>query len=281
MNTKTALVTGGTDGVGKSIVKALVAKHYNVFFIGANQDKGLKLEAELKKTLAGDTDTNVSFIHLDLSDIKSVKQFAGVFSETHARLDLLLLSAGVAIPKRLETDDGIEKTFAIGYLSAFVLCHELAPLLAKGDKSRILLVSGGGEVVLKERLDFNDFNNVKNYNAIKSAARTVHAKTVLTEVLSKEFADKDIDVNCFHPGIVKSGLGRNMPWPISFAFKGASLVMPRESKTGIYACISESLNGVTGQFLVSKKRIPLKFNEAYKEKLIKNTESILSAVFDS
>lgn len=274
METKTALVSGGTDGVGKSIVEALVEHHYDVYFIGSNKAKGLKLESELKRK----ANSKVSFVLLDLSDLKAVKQFAVSLSETLPRLDLLLLSAGVALPKRLETPEGIEKTFAIGYLSAYILTKELIPLLEKGDKSRVLTVSGGGPIVLKERLDFDDFNNAKTYNAIKAAARTVHAKTVLTEILADKLESKKITVNSFHPGIVKSGLARELPRPLSWGFNSVSMFMPRVSKTGIYACLSDSLDGVSGQFIINKKQIPLKFNQAYKEKLIEKTENILSKV---
>jgi hypothetical protein len=157
-----------------------------------------------------------------------------------------------------------------------MLSQALVPLLEKGENARILTVSGGGAIVLKERLKFDDLNYAKNYNGFNAAARTVHAKVVLSQILAEQLADKGIDSNSFHPGVVKSGLGRNMPWPVSVGFKVASQFMPKNSSTGIYACLSDSLNGVTGTFFEGNKQKSLKFSEAYRNTLIEKTEAMLA-----
>ncbi len=275
MTSKTALVAGGTGGVGLSIVRALVKNNYNVFFIGTNKHKGLRIESELKKNY----NTKICFVALDLSDLRSVKKYAVDFSEQNDQLDLLVNVAGVVLPKRQETQDGLEKTFAIGYLSAFILSVELTSLLEKSAHPRILNVSGGAALALKGKLNFSDLNSSKKYNGFLAAAKTVHAKTVLAEILSEKLLDKKIDVNAFHPGIVVSGLARNMAWPLRWLVKTAFVFLPKDSKTGVRACISDSLNGVTGQYLVDKNQIPLQFEKPYKEKLWQETEKILTGVY--
>src|SRR5690606_16123860 len=168
--------------------------------------------------------------------------------------------------------------FAVGYLSAYLISNMLLPLLEKGENPRVLTVSGGGPLVLKERLKFDDLHLKNNYSAPVAAMRTVHAKVVLTQVLAEQWAEKGIDSNTFHPGIVKGGLGRHLPWPLNMSFKLASQFMPRDSSTGIYVCLDETLNGVTGKFFHNKKQVPLKFSDEYKNKLITETEAMLAGI---
>ena len=109
------------------------------------------------------------------------------------------------------TPEGFEKTFAIGYLSAILLCTELAPALAKGEQARIVNVAGVPAMVLKaDRLDLSDLNFEKNYSGMRVAIDTIHAKTVASEILAEKFADQGICVNSFHPGAVKGDVFRNM-----------------------------------------------------------------------
>jgi|LGOV01.1.fsa_nt_gb NAD(P)-dependent dehydrogenase (short-subunit alcohol dehydrogenase family) len=272
MNSKTALVTGGTSGVGLSIVRELVKNDFNVFFIGTDAQKGKEIEAELNKV----NSSKNTFVKLDLSDIKKVYKFANTFKNNVNSLDLLANVAGVVLLKRQETLQQLEKTFTIGYLSAFILSTELIPLLEKNKHSRIVNVNGLPTQVINATLDFDNLYFKKKYSGFKTAIATVHAKTVLTEILSEKLRDKAIDVNSFHPGTVKSGLTRNMPIALKLMAKMVSPFMSKTSKNGIYTCLSNKITGITGQIIVNKKPIKLNFAKEYKEKLWKATEEIIA-----
>lgn len=273
---KTAIVTGGTDGVGLSIVRALLKEDFSVYFIGSNREKGERVQADLHTDFGANA--SAQFMQADLSDMKAVKALADSLLEKLDRLDVLLFSAGVVLPKRKETVDGFELTFAVNYLSAYVLAKYLSPLLEKTDHARVLTVSGGAPLVLKERLDMDDLHLQKSYNGFKAAANAVHAKVVLSQLLAGQFEGKSVDSNTFHPGVVKSGLTRNLPWPLSLAGKTASQLMPRECKSGKRACLDESLTGVSGHFLYNNTRIPLKFSAAYTSALKEKTEAMLAGL---
>lgn len=277
MKGKVAIVSGGTSGVGLSIVKHLAANNYNVFFIGSNQVKGKKIEGDLRKISQQD----IHFVCLDLSKIKEVNEFVNNFKAQHQQLDLLMNIAGMVNPNRIETPEGIEKTFATGYLSAFVLSTGLIPLLEKTKHSRILNVAGDPSLILKAKLNFDDLNFTKNYNGFKTAIATVHAKTVLTEILSEKLAGNNVDVNSFHPGIVKSDLTRNLPFFVRTLLKIASPFMSDVSKTGVYVSTSDAIQGLSGHLFVNKKTIPLHFDKPYKDKLWEETERMLSGLKQS
>lgn len=272
MNSKTALVTGGTSGVGLSIVRELAKNNFNVFFIGTDAQKGKEIEAELNKV----NSSKNTFVKLDLSDIKKVYKFTHTFKNKISNLDLLANIAGVVLLKRQETLQQLEKTFAIGYLSAFILSTELIPLLEKNKHSRIVNVSGIPTQVINATLDFDDLYFKKKYSGFKTAIATIHAKTILTEILSEKLKDKAIDVNSFHPGTVKSGLTRNMPIVLKLMAKMVSPFMSKASKNGIYTSLSNKITGITGQIIVNKKPIKLDFAKEYKEKLWEETEAIIA-----
>jgi NAD(P)-dependent dehydrogenase (short-subunit alcohol dehydrogenase family) len=269
---RTGLVTGGTDGVGRSLARAMVKKQFAVHVVGSSEEKGKQLEADLNDIGPG----SAKFWQLDLADIDAVLAFSKSFSSQVDHIDRLVFSAGVLLPRRMESPQGFELTFSIGYLSAYILVNKLQRLLSTAGNARVLMVSGGGAIVLRETLDFDNLLLTESYSAPKAAARTVHAKTVLAQVLAENFSDKGICVNAFHPGIVRSKLGRNLPGPLSSVFGMVSRLMSEDSNTGIYACLSEEMEGKTGLFLEGRKKKTLDFDKEYCERLIRETEDLLA-----
>jgi NAD(P)-dependent dehydrogenase (short-subunit alcohol dehydrogenase family) len=271
---KTALIAGGTSGIGRSIAMALLETNYEVLLIGKNQSKGVALEAKFNANHPG----RVQFIQLDLSEIKAVRSFAEQFAQKHSKLHLLANVAGVMESKRQITNEGFEKTFAVGYLSAFVLSTQLAPLLEKAPNGRIANVAGVESFIFKARLDFDDLTFSRDYGSFKVAITTVHAKTVLTQLLSEKYASAKIDINAFHPGAVRSDLMKNMPWLTRQMFKIPSLFMTKTSKTGIRVSIASDLQGTSEKYITDKKTVDLNFEKSYQDQLWKETEKMLAGI---
>ena len=63
---KTAIISGGTSGVGLSIARHLIASNYNVVLIGSNGAKGKRIEASLNEQYP----KQVEFVQLDLSNLR-------------------------------------------------------------------------------------------------------------------------------------------------------------------------------------------------------------------
>jgi retinol dehydrogenase-12 len=272
-NDKTALVTDGTSGVGLSVLPALIKAGFFVHFVGTNVDKGRAIEASLN----GDGE-RARFHQLDLSNIRAVHDFAGELREALPSLDLLLNVAGVMLPTRQLTAEGFEKTFAINYLSAVVLSRALTPLLAQAPGGRIANVAGRPDFALTPGLDMDDLELAKKYSGMKAAILSIHAKTVMTEVMAAQLKPQGIDVNCFHPGAIKGGVGRNMALPFRALFAVANLFMAKTSKSGVYVSTAEELKGVTGQFFEGTKGQTLSFDADYKDRLVQETERRLEQV---
>lgn len=151
-----------------------------------------------------------------------------------------------------------------------------SPAAGKAGHARIINVGGVPSFILKPRLEFEkklDFT--ERYSGMHVAFDTVHAKTLLTEVFADRLASQGIDVNAFHPGTVKSDMGRNMSFPISVVFKVANVFMSNTSKTGIHLATSDDVTGMTGQIFVGKKPRPLNFDQGYKDRLWTVTEQMI------
>ena len=271
---KKALISGGTSGIGLSIAKHLIASNYNVVLIGSNGPKGKLIEASLNEQYP----KQVEFVQLDLSNLRDTKKFTTDFISINTKLDLLVNTAGIFSPKRIVTNEGFEKTFAIGYLSAYLLSTELACLLEKAEYGRITNVSGIKFMIMKQKLDFDDLSFSKNYSMLKSGMSTIHAKTVLTEILAEKYANKGIDVNAFHPGLVKSDLTKNLEWWKRMLFKIPQLFFGKASTTGIFVSSSSTLNKITGKHFINKEPSDLNFEKEYKQKLLEQTEQLLAKI---
>ena len=193
-------------------------------------------------------------------------------------MDLLVNTAGIFSPKRILTIEGFEKTFAVGYLSAYLLSTQLASILEKAEYGRITNVSGIKSMIMKKKLDFDDISFSKNYSMINTAITTIHAKTVLTEILAEKYTNQGIDVNSFHPGAVKSDLTKNLEWWKRMLFSIPELFFGKETTTGIFVSSSPMLNKVTGKYFIKQEPVELNFEKAYKQKLQEQTEQLLAKI---
>jgi NAD(P)-dependent dehydrogenase (short-subunit alcohol dehydrogenase family) len=271
---KKALISGGTSGIGLSIAKNLIASNYKVVLIGSNGPKGKLIEASLNEKYP----KQVEFVQLDLSSLRDTKKFTTDFISKNAKLDLLVNTAGIFSPNRIVTSEGFEKTFAVGYLSAYLLSTQLAGILEKAEYGRIANVAGIKSMIMKKKLDFDDLSFSKNYSMINTAATTIHAKTVLTEILAEKYANQGIDVNSFHPGAVKSDLAKKLEGWKRMLFSIPLLFMGKESTNGIFVSSSPTLNKVTGKYFIKKEPIELNFGKEYKQKLQEQTEQLLADI---
>ena len=180
---KTVLVTGGTDGIGKGMVLSYLAKNYHVFAVGTSENKGDALLEEAEKLGSG----KVTFLKADLSLVEENRRVAKIVSEQEKTLDALVLCAASlkAQPSYIETKEGIEFTFALYYLSRYILCYKLKDMLEKAENPIIINVAAPG---MKGPVYWEDLQMKENYDGQKAQ---FHGSR-LNDLLGVWFCEKDL-----------------------------------------------------------------------------------------
>src|SRR5258708_3720207 len=125
-STKHALVTGGTDGIGKEIAARLAHLGVQVLIVGRDLAKGKRAELDLREC---SRNRNVNFFPADLSLVREAHRVANEVRSRYSSLHYLVHSAGLVRGRYQLTEEGVESNFAINYLSRFALTNSLLSLL--------------------------------------------------------------------------------------------------------------------------------------------------------
>jgi len=211
---KTALVTGGTDGIGKEIAIGLAADGQHVIIVGHDESKGIQAKHEILAA-SGNINATVEFICADLSLVSETERLVKTVTRCRTKLDYLVPSAGVVLGHRSITSEGIETNFALNYLSRFVLIKGLLPMLCTSGRSdapsRILLISGAA---MNGAVYFDDVNLTRNFSTIRAVRQFCRANDLLTIELAAQLTKRSsaVTINCLKYGVVKTHIRKNFPW---------------------------------------------------------------------
>ena len=139
---KTYVITGANAGAGYAATEILLSKGASVVMLNRNKNKTKIALENLRKKLG--TDIQVSFIHLDLANLASVKKGAAEVLDKVPKIDALLCNAAVAqIAKREYTNDGFESQLGINHYGHFLLTNLLFNRIEQSE-GRIVIVSSEG-----------------------------------------------------------------------------------------------------------------------------------------
>ena len=210
---KTILVTGGTDGVGKGLVLHYLKNDYKVIAVGTSAAKAGQLRAD---ATAMEKENNLQFIQANLSLVSENRKLVAMIKERYNALDGLIMCAASLKPqeKYTETSEGFEFTFALYYLSRYVLSNELKDLLNLAENPFILNVAAPG---MKGQINWDDIQFTNNY---KGQSVQFHGSR-LNDLLGVSFTERDmtkkIKYMLFNPMAVRTDGAAKM-------FEGKSLM---------------------------------------------------------
>ncbi len=188
------LVTGSTNGLGREVALAMAGRGAHVIVHGRDRARGLEV---LERIAAGGTGS-ASFHEADLGSMTRVRALGEAILRDHDRLDILVNNAGIWLPgesARRTSADGHELSFAVNYLSHFLLTRMLLPIIPPSPTSRIVNVSSGAQTPI----DFDDPMLEEGYSGSRGYAQSKLAQILFTFDLAEELADTGIRVNALHP----------------------------------------------------------------------------------
>lgn len=196
---RTIVVSGGTDGMGRALALARAERGDQVIALGSNSAKGRRLTAEADRIGAAE---RVRFIQADLSSVSETRRAIREIAERHQTVDALCLFANRQSPSRTVTPDGLERTFALYYLSRHLLGHELAPLLRRSPAPVIVNVAGVG--ITKGAVHWDDLQLERKYSMIAAQLQAGRANDLLG-VAHAARPDDPVRYVLYHPGFTDSG----------------------------------------------------------------------------
>jgi NAD(P)-dependent dehydrogenase (short-subunit alcohol dehydrogenase family) len=135
---RVALVTGSTHGsIGYEIAHAFALAGARVVLVSRKEDaaeEALTAIREAAKKQDPPVEVDIEWLSCDLGNLKQVREvFTGV-KEKESRLDLLICSAGINTNAYGTTSDGLDRHWAVNWLSHYYICNLLWPLLRKTSK---------------------------------------------------------------------------------------------------------------------------------------------------
>jgi NAD(P)-dependent dehydrogenase (short-subunit alcohol dehydrogenase family) len=186
---KTALVTGGTSGIGRAVAERLASEGADVIISGRDQARGREVVGAIEA--AGG---KARFIAADLASFEDVKRLADATTD----VDVLVNNAGVfpGGPTDQTTEEAFDVTFAVNVKAPFFLTAAIAPRMA---------AKGGGSIVnISTMAATIGMSGLASYGASKAAVES------LTKAWTAEYAAQGVRVNTVAPGPTRTAASAAM-----------------------------------------------------------------------
>ena len=215
---RVSVFVGGTSGIGKITIKALVATGASVriYLVGRKATKE-PMDAFIQELHATNPKAEVIWTEGEISLLAETKRICEVIKSKESRIDLLFLTAGYApFGARRETSDGIEVTQTLAYYSRILFAQLLLPLLEKSEAPKVVSVLGGGlERAGIVNLDDLDLKKPGNFGGMKAQSQYLVMNTIGLDKL----ASQNPNITFIHswPAWVNTGNARRSVDPNTFA----------------------------------------------------------------
>ncbi|KAH9325615.1 hypothetical protein KI387_005793, partial [Taxus chinensis] len=210
----TAIVTGGTSGIGLETVRVLALRGAHVVIGSRNIDAGHAVKHDLLGQIKG---ARIDALPLDLSSMDSVRNFAHHFHALNLPLNILINNAGVMFCPFKLSEDGLEMHFATNHIGHFLLTSLLVEKMKKTAREmevegRIVNLSSIAHMLTYEQgIRLNMINDESGYSEKKAYGQSKLANILHAHHLSRRLQEEGANVtaNSVHPGFIMTNLMRH------------------------------------------------------------------------
>ena len=236
----TILVTGATDGLGKRVASALAGEGATLLLHGRKRER---LQATMEEVSEQTGSEKLRSYLANFSSLDAVRKLAERILSDEDRLEVLINNAGIIVQERKESEDGYELTFAVNYLSHYLLTRLLLPLLEYSSPSRIVNVASAGQ----SPVDFSNLMLEQGYDAMKAYSQSKLAQVMFTFELAERLADTGVSVNALHPASLMETkmVEETFGYTMSTVEEGAEAT--------VHLAASPELEGVAGRYFDGKR----------------------------
>lgn len=190
LNGRTALITGGSKGIGKAVARGFAAAGANIAISARHEDELKKAKTEIGQGI----DVKVDYFVADMNDRAAVKKLAADVLKRFGRCDVLFNNAGSNKPQPLvdTTEEAWDNIVELNLTSCMLLSRELAPAMIKNKWGRIIYTSS--------------IMGLASNPARGCYSATKAALIGMARAQALELGPHNITVNCLAPGPVATDL---------------------------------------------------------------------------
>lgn len=210
----TVLITGATDGLGRSVATHLAGLGAGVLVHGRDANRTARTVEEIRDSTGNE---RVEPHLADLAALAQVRELAERVERSQPALHVLINNAGIGsgLPEsrtRQESRDGYELRFAVNYLAGFLLTERLLSLLRASAPARIVNVASLGQ----HPIDFDDPMLTRGYDGVRAYGQSKLAQIMHAIELSDRVPSAAVTANSLHPAtfmptkIVLEEVGRSV-----------------------------------------------------------------------
>lgn len=188
LQSKRALITGGTKGIGAAVALDLAKRGAHVAINGRHHDESMDAVQSAIEAL----DRKCVAITADMSKPEDVERCVSEAVTALGGIDILVHAAGGPSPGSIEdvSPQQWRETFAVHVDAAYFLCRYALPYLQTNGEAAIVLVSSAAAI--------RGCPGAITYGTVKGAVLQ------FTRALARDLAEDNIRVNCVAPGIIRT-----------------------------------------------------------------------------
>lgn len=200
---RVAVITGANSGIGFHAARELARHGAHVVMACRNEKKAREAMAKIRADIAN---ASLSFVPLDLSSQKSVRDAATLIRRQQRKIDLLLNNAGLMWLEEGLTEDGFEQQIGTNHFGHFTLTLQLLERMEKVPGSRIVTVSSiahrGGKI------HFDNLTLKGEYGRQKAYAQSKLANLMFAIELDRRLQQAGAQTRSLacHPGVSNTNL---------------------------------------------------------------------------
>jgi NAD(P)-dependent dehydrogenase (short-subunit alcohol dehydrogenase family) len=204
---RTAVVTGASAGIGRATALALAGMGWRVVGVGRDPARSAAAEAEIRAAAA--PGARVDFVRADFDAMSEVRRAAREIAALAPSLEVLIHNAGGVRDRLVVTPEGNEATFAANHLAPFLLTRELLPILKATARTRppgtvrVIAVSSSGHEYCPG-MNWEDLNLLEKFTTGGAYCQAKLANILFTRELARRVAADGIVAQCMHPGVIDS-----------------------------------------------------------------------------
>jgi NAD(P)-dependent dehydrogenase (short-subunit alcohol dehydrogenase family) len=267
LNGKTYIITGANAGIGKAASVKLARLGVTVVMACRNEERGHAAMEEVKMESGGNGDVHLLLV--DMSSLKSIRNFVDEFTEQFERLDGLINNAAhfdLSQKEPVFTPEGAESVFATNHLGPFLLTNLLLDALKISSPSRVVNISSMGLIsypFLKIQFDDLTTSRERKFSVQFAYYHSKLAQCMFTRELARRLEGSGVTANAIRVPNVRIDIDRYpdlSPLMLKmYSIKQRFAITPMQmAEAYVRVVAGPAFEGVSGEYFSDKcKRVKM------------------------